>query len=229
MKRPFKEIIMVDEDTQKGEKFAADAKERLLDVAEQIFADRGLDGASIRELTAGAHCNLAAVNYYFGDKEALYEEVFRRRLREMRERRLASIREVLARPKGAALEDIIRADAEAFLEPFADAGVSRRFLMLFTREMVEQRLPKRLFLDEMVIPIIGALEKAIRAICPYLTGEQARMGINSVIGQLVHTIHVKAMPGVEAEMFAGFDARRAVEHIVKFSAAGIRSYNPEAK
>jgi AcrR family transcriptional regulator len=229
MKRTFKEMIMAAESTQNAEMAAGDVIHRLLDVAEQLFADHGLDGTSIREITKKANCNLAAVNYHFGDKETLYEEVFRRRLQEMRERRLASIREVLARPQGAALEDIIRADAEAFLEPFADPVVSRRFLMLFTREMVEQCLPKRLFLDEMVIPIIGALEKAIRAVCPYLTGEQARMGINSVIGQLVHTIHVKVMPGIEAEMFAGFDARRAVEHIVKFSAAGIRSYNPEVK
>ncbi|MHC4352523.1 MAG: TetR family transcriptional regulator, partial [Planctomycetota bacterium] len=39
---------------------------RLLDSAEQLFAERGFDGTSIRDLAAAAGCNIASVNYYFG-------------------------------------------------------------------------------------------------------------------------------------------------------------------
>jgi AcrR family transcriptional regulator len=54
-------------------------KERILGAAETLFAQRGFDGASLRQLTSAAGVNLAAVNYHFGSKEKLVEQVFRRR------------------------------------------------------------------------------------------------------------------------------------------------------
>ena len=48
-----------------------DTKERILDVAERLFAERGFDGVSMRDLTREAEVNLAAVNYHFGGKDAL--------------------------------------------------------------------------------------------------------------------------------------------------------------
>ena len=62
-------------------------KERILGAAEVLFAQRGFDGASLRQLTAAAGVNLAAVNYHFGSKDRLVEEVFRRRLDELNSRR----------------------------------------------------------------------------------------------------------------------------------------------
>ena len=75
-------------------------RERLLDVAERLFAERGFGATSVRGITAEAGCNLAAVNYHFGGKDQLYEEVFRRRLGVMREHRLSSIRDTLAAAEG---------------------------------------------------------------------------------------------------------------------------------
>jgi AcrR family transcriptional regulator len=58
----------------------AHTREQLLDAAERLFARRGFDATSVREITGAAACNLAAVNYHFGGKRALYREAFRRRL-----------------------------------------------------------------------------------------------------------------------------------------------------
>jgi len=54
-----------------------DAKTRLLEAAGPIFAEKGFQGASVREICDAASVNLAAINYYFGSKEALYFAVFR--------------------------------------------------------------------------------------------------------------------------------------------------------
>jgi len=50
------------------------ARERLLHAAGMMFADRGMDAVSTRELTSAAGANLSAIAYYFGGKEGLYQE-----------------------------------------------------------------------------------------------------------------------------------------------------------
>ena len=94
--------------------------ERLIEVAERLFAERGFGATSVRHITAEAGCNLAAVNYHFGGKDQLYEEVFRlRRLEATRAQRVASIRETVAEAGGSpTLEALLRSFATAFLEPF---------------------------------------------------------------------------------------------------------------
>ena len=56
---------------------------RILDAAEKLFMEHGFDGTSMRMITSSAKVNLAAVNYHFGSKDALIQEVFRRRLSAM--------------------------------------------------------------------------------------------------------------------------------------------------
>ena len=68
----------------------ADTKDTILDAAEDLFAEQGFGATSLRQLTARAGVNLAAVNYHFGSKEDLAKAVLRRRIepinRERRER-----------------------------------------------------------------------------------------------------------------------------------------------
>ena len=56
-----------------------DTKNRILDAAERLFADKGFDATSLRMITAAAEVNLAAVNYHFQSKEALLQAVYARR------------------------------------------------------------------------------------------------------------------------------------------------------
>ena len=57
-----------------------ETKERILDAAERLFADEGFAATSLRQITAEAGVNLAAVNYHFGSKESLLTAVFERRV-----------------------------------------------------------------------------------------------------------------------------------------------------
>src|SRR2546426_8998176 len=67
-----------------------ETRTRILDAAEELFMQHGIEGASMRMLTAKAGVNLAAVNYHFGSKHALIEAVFRRRLDPMNVARIAA-------------------------------------------------------------------------------------------------------------------------------------------
>ena len=66
----------------------ADTRERILDAGERLFMAHGYEGTSMRLITSEASVNLAAVNYHFGSKESLMQEVFRRRLDWLNEERM---------------------------------------------------------------------------------------------------------------------------------------------
>jgi AcrR family transcriptional regulator len=202
-----------------------ETRKRLLDSAEELFARKGFDGTSIRDLVMRAGCkNISAVNYYFGDKQELYEELFRERLREMRESRLRAIEAVMDKRSKPTLEKLLRAYSVDFLKPFKDPKRSQRFLQFFFRELAERRLPKDMFLNEMAGPSIEAMEKAISAVCPEIGKQDTLMSILSVTGQLVHIMQVKVLfERAEGHLLASINVDEAVEHIVRFSAAGIRA------
>ena len=71
-----------------------DTRERILDAAERLFMAHGYEGTSMRQITGDAAVNLAAVNYHFGCKESLMQEVFRRRLGWLNEERMRVLNEM---------------------------------------------------------------------------------------------------------------------------------------
>src|SRR4030042_5621910 len=91
-------------------------QERLLDAAEELFCEHGFKGTSIRDIAASAGCNIASVNYYFGGKNNLYIEVWRRHLIPMRDTRIASIEKVMSQNQDRIkLEDLLRSFADTFV------------------------------------------------------------------------------------------------------------------
>lgn len=62
-----------------------DKREHIITKAIELFAEKGFEGSSIRELATIADVNIAMVNYYFGSKEKLYEAVIEKRVLYMRD------------------------------------------------------------------------------------------------------------------------------------------------
>ena len=87
------------------------ARERLLEAALEVFAERGFEGARTRDIAERAGANLGLLSYYFGDKHALWREAVARAFGEM-ETELAAIRAEQASRADAADE---RAELEALL------------------------------------------------------------------------------------------------------------------
>lgn len=206
-------------------KEAEESQKRLMDAAEELFAKQGIDGTSIRDIATKADRSAGAVNYFFGDKEILYRELFRKRMQEMRDTRLAGIKNAMEKDEKPILEKLLHSFSTAFLEPFSDPARSERFMHLFARELIDQRLPKKMFLDEMVLPVTAALEEAFVKLYPQLNKDDVQMCIHSIIGQLLHVMQVKVMfESGQGQSITSFDMGEAIDHIVKFSAAGIRAF-----
>ena len=81
--------------SEKAEAAGRSARDSLLDAAEQLFGERGIDGASLREIAAAAgQRNTGAVHYHFGDKQALADALIADRLDKIEDLRQALIAEV---------------------------------------------------------------------------------------------------------------------------------------
>jgi AcrR family transcriptional regulator len=104
-----------------GNDAGAETRQRIMAVAERLFAQRGLDAVSIRDITAAAGVNLAAVNYHFGSKQQLVVAVLERRAEQLGARRALILDEI-----GQAHEPTLREVIAALVVPVAEFAADRR-------------------------------------------------------------------------------------------------------
>ena len=117
-----------------------DTRTAILDAAEALFADKGYDATSLRTITSNAGANLAAVNYYYGSKEALLEAVYERRIGHINNGRLSLLNTLEAQASGKPVpaETLV----EIFVKPALlmtredDAG-GKNFIRLLGRSYLE--------------------------------------------------------------------------------------------
>ena len=204
---------------------SAHTRERLVDAAERLFAEHGFRNASVRDITREASCNIASVNYHFGGKNNLYREVFLRRLRDLRQKRLASLDLALGRD-AYDLEDLLRAVTSSFVDPLVEENGGRLWMLLLAHEMIDPQLPPETFHAEMILPLQQAFGARLVKVCPELSREQAELCAHSLIGQLVHVVKLqRCLPEASGPAWQLPDL---VEHTLRFSAAGIRTLHQAA-
>lgn len=162
-------------------------RERLIDVAERLFAEKGFDGVGVREITAEAGCNVAAVNYHFGNKKGLYIAVFKERM----VRRGQKIQEIfwkeLENDEAPEPERIIKTLAKAFLKsPFSEKERMRHH-KLMERELNRPTKAFDIFYKEVVIPFFRTLLRFLKRHLPEDISEQTEMlYILSIISQVLY-------------------------------------------
>ncbi len=203
------------------------ARRRLLDAAAACCAERGYTGTSVRGITALAQCNVGAVNYYFDGKLNIYIEVFEQRLAELTERRVGALQEPL-NGEDLTLESVVETFSWAFLVPLRGTDRGRQTMLLLMREMVDGHLPAGLIAERMFKPTLGALFESIDRACPALDREGIALCCLSLISQLVHVIQVQRLhERGHAGDLPRMGLEKTVQHIVQFTAAGIRTYLAE--
>jgi AcrR family transcriptional regulator len=99
----------------------ADTRELILNAAERLYAERGLDGVSLREITeAAGQRNNAAVHYHFGGRDGLVRALFDHRYAQLESRRAAMLAELDAEGRSNDLHALVR----VLVAPFAEEGDS---------------------------------------------------------------------------------------------------------
>ncbi|HZH02158.1 MAG TPA: CerR family C-terminal domain-containing protein [Myxococcaceae bacterium] len=200
------------------------ARTRLLDAGERLFAERGIEGTSIRDLAQAAGVNVAAVHYYFGGKEALYLEALRRLfcasdLRPHFERLLETARQ---RGTRAAAAEAFKDGISAFMGSLTDglaAQPNRRTLMMM-REMSQPTPALDVIYKEDIEPKLSCLMELLTMLRPDLRGQlDLKLTALSVVGQCLYyecqRPILERMLGPKSLTPSFF--RRAADHVAQFT------------
>jgi len=97
--------------------FSQNTAGRIVSAATRLFAEKGYDGVSIKEISAGAEVNIAAVNYHFDSKANLFRHIIEQFIAEL----LVAARKTLQAPQGTEdlkirLEIFVEQTIEAFIK-----------------------------------------------------------------------------------------------------------------
>jgi AcrR family transcriptional regulator len=193
---------------------------RILDAAEELFMQHGFEGTSMRQLTARAQVNLAAVNYHFGSKDALIAAVFRRRLDPMNAERVAA----LERLEVLSPENIIRAFVGPSLQLIADAkGGGRNFIRLLGRTYTEPAKALRALIGQMYAPTMERYKAALERALPQMPRDELVWRMHFMFGTLAYTLAatdtVQLIAGCKPE--DRYDAELLEERLTAFLLAGL--------
>ena len=198
---------------------SASTKERILTAAEALFAQRGFEGASLRQLTAAAGVNLAAVNYHFGSKDNLVEEVFKRRLDQLNARRMAALKQVAGQP-GTTLEDVL----SAFIRPALDLshdGGGGLFMRVLARAFADHDDSLRKFLSENYGHVMRQFTAEFARLLPHLSKEELYWRIDLVTGALTHAMSGFGIIQRKSDVSETTHREQTAAHLIRFAAAGL--------
>lgn len=101
-------------------------KDRIIEVAERLFAKRGFNGVSLREITSEAGVDVALVKYYFDSKQGLFDALLQRRADVLNAERGDALKKVLARSNPAPVDEIINAFTHPILRKIVSEDESWR-------------------------------------------------------------------------------------------------------
>ncbi|MBA3903583.1 MAG: TetR family transcriptional regulator [Rhodocyclaceae bacterium] len=173
------------------QKQSPDTRERILDVAELLFMQHGFEATSMRTITGRAGVNLASVNYHFGSKEALIQEVFRRRLTWLNRERLRELDRLEREAKGAPLKPhlIVEAFFGVALRMAADTEHGgHTFMRLLGRTYTEPTEFVRNFLAEEYSAVVERFKEALIKALPGVPREEILWRFHFMLGAMSYAI-----------------------------------------
>ena len=197
-------------------------KDRILGAAEELFAQFGFGGTSLRQVTSRADVNIAAVNYHFGSKENLINEVFRRRMDEMSRQRLAQLEQARAEHPGE-LEPVLAAFVEPALALARDRQGGVAFIRVIARAYAEKNDGLRRFLSEQYGHVPREFARAIAECVPHLDKEQLYWRLDFLSGALTYAMSDFGLIKRPAGVSEVAHRKRAAEELIRFTSAGIQN------
>jgi AcrR family transcriptional regulator len=195
-------------------------RERLLEAAGEIFAEKGFKGATVREIIDRAGVNIAAVNYYFRDKERLYiEAVKHAACGQGEEPHLSWSPDT---PPAEKLRDIIRYQLLKLLDPSRPEWLAR----LIMRELIQPSAACAELAREYIEPRSKILFGVLRELLPPNTpNRKVFLTAFSIVGQChfycSHKPIIRLLIGEDE--YQRLDPTTLAEHITQFTLRALKA------
>lgn len=197
-------------------------EERLLEAAGEIFAEYGYRGATVRQICEKARANLAAVNYYFRDKDGLYLAV----MRYLHSNATDLFPPSLGLKRGASPEERLQAFTRSLLNRLLGDGRPNWHMKLAARELIDPTPALDVIVEEAIRPLSQELESIVRELLGAdADDELVRLNMLSVVSQCSFYNNSRAVISrlYPEQKFTVEEIDKLSEHITRFSLAGLRS------
>lgn len=199
-------------------------KNKILDAAELLFADKGFNGTSLREITSQAEVNLAAVNYHFGSKKELIKAVMSRYMNELSPKLESSLKELCVDDAKPTLIEVF----SAFIEPLLQLNVFKEngtsiFLQLLGRGYTDSQGFLRWFLTTQYPEVFTHFTTAVYKAYPELTAEEIFWRLHFTMGTIVFTMSSSdALIDIAQNDFnRTIDIAGVIKQVIPYVAAGV--------
>jgi AcrR family transcriptional regulator len=196
-------------------------RDRILQAALEIFADRGFKDATVRDICAKAGVNAASVNYYFRSKEALYTEALAFAFRQAEVRYPLDLADAPDPTPEARLEHFIRTLLRRITDD-TDLGWHGK---LIAREIVDPTGALDRVVDIAIRPAFRMLRETLpRILGPGWSPAEIDRCIHSILGQCLMYRHSRSITErICPDLLAGPDAaERTANFVVAFTLAALR-------
>ena len=205
---------------------SAATRARLLEAAEVLYAERGYDAVTLREVTRRARANLASVGYHFGSKEQLFVAALTARARPLNARRVSDLDALQAGGRTPTLRPVLDAFSRALVEAAVSAaprGV--RLHRLVSRAFAESDAVARHLFREEMMPVALRFLGAVCEACPGLPRAQAGLGLALFAGSVRHAMRWAVDPPLPAlgAKQGPPPVDRLMETLLDFGEAGFRA------
>lgn len=195
-------------------------RDKLIEAAGHVFAERGYRAATIREICRRAGANVASVNYTFGDKMGLYTEVLRHSVRAAKTAAMSA-----ALDANLSAEDTIRGVIRARLMSLCQETRPDWHLRLVIHEFSQPTPAMARVVDEGMRPIYDRMRKAVGEVIGLPPDhETTRLSVNSIVGQILfYTFSWPVLSHLQPELKLTPDQLdRIADHIAEFSMAYLK-------
>ena len=195
-------------------------RDKLIEAAGHVFAERGYRAATIRDICRRAGANVAAVNYTFGDKMGLYTEVLRHSVRAAQTAAMSAALDSSLSP-----EDMIRGVIRARLMSLCQESRPDWHIRLVMHEFSHPTAAMGRVVDEGMRPIYERVRKAVGEIIGLPPDhETTRLSVNSIVGQILfYTFSRPVLAHLQPELKLTPDQLdRIADHIADFSLAYLK-------
>lgn len=202
-------------------------KDRLIHAAAPIFAEKGYRDTTVAEICEAADANIAAVNYHFGDKESLYDAVWRSAFEATSN--TFPIDEAL--PANPELEDYLYSYAFALMHRIFCDGEAGLFPKMLHQELSNPTLALDKIGREVLFPQSQFVGKEIRSYLePELTEEEIRLCVHSVISQCAFYNFSRPLRErmLGDQTMTEDELEKLARHIAKFSLGGLNAMKEKA-